>query len=270
MKRVLNYFSVITLFSLFLISCSTVPVTGRHQLSLIPSSQMIGMSFQEYGKFLKTHKVSTNQKQTALIRKVGRKIQHAVENYMADNHMSNELNGYKWEFNLIETKEANAWAMPGGKVVVYTGILPICKDENGIAVVMGHEISHAIAGHGRERMSQGLLAQLGGIGLAYALKNKPQQTQQLWMTAFGVGAQVGVLLPFSRVQESEADHLGLIFMSMAGYDPHAALNFWQRMAKAKGGKAPPEFLSTHPSDQTRINDIKKLLPEALSYYRKSK
>ena len=158
--------------------------------------------------------------------------------------------------------------MPGGKVVFYTGILPICKDEAGVATVMGHEIAHAIAEHGGERMSQGLLTQLGGMGLQLALQNEAELTQQLAMTGFGIGAQVGVILPFSRLHESEADHLGLIFMAMAGYNPNSAVNFWQRMAAEKGGQAPPEFLSTHPSDQTRINDLKKLIPEAMQYYKK--
>ena len=157
--------------------------------------------------------------------------------------------------------------MPGGKVVVYTGILPITKDENGLAVVLGHEIAHAVAKHGNERMSQGLIAQFGGMALSEAIKNKPAQTQQLWMAAFGLGAQVGVLLPFSRTQESEADHLGLIFMALAGYNPNGALDFWQRMS-AQGGSTPPEFLSDHPANDTRINDIKKELPEAMKYYNK--
>jgi predicted Zn-dependent protease len=156
--------------------------------------------------------------------------------------------------------------MPGGKVVFYEGILPICEDENGVAVVMGHEVAHAIAEHGNERMSQGLIAQLGGVALSEALKNEPQMTQQLWMTAYGLGAQVGVLLPFSRTQESEADRLGLIFMAIAGYNPHGAVEFWQRMAQ-QGGAQPPEFLSTHPAHNTRINNIKEYIPEAMEYYR---
>ncbi len=153
--------------------------------------------------------------------------------------------------------------------MIYTGILPITRDESGLAVVMGHEIAHAVAEHGNERMSQMLLTQLGGVALSKALEDKPEQTQQIWMTAFGLGAQVGVLLPYSRLHENEADHLGLIFMAMAGYDPNTAVGFWERMAKEKGGQAPPEFLSTHPSDQTRINKIKALIPEAMQYYKKS-
>lgn len=254
--------------SIFTHSCSTVPVTGRSQLHLIPSSQIMAMSFSQYDEFLKANKISQDAQQTAKVKNVGKKIQSAVERYFKENNMSEHLKGYNWEFNLVESQDVNAWCMPGGKVVFYTGILPICKDENGIAVVMGHEIAHAVAEHGGERMSQGLIAQLGGIGLSLALEKYPEQTQNLWMTAYGIGAQLGVLLPFSRLHESEADHLGLIFMAMAGFEPNYAVEFWQRMASQKSNSAPPEFLSTHPSDQTRINNLKKLMPEALQYYKK--
>jgi predicted Zn-dependent protease len=257
----------VILLSLLIAACSTVPVTGRRQLNLIPASQMLSMSFQQYGDFLKTNKVSASQSNTDLVKRVGRKIQGAVEKYFADNGMSDRLQGYQWEFNLVESSEVNAWCMPGGKVVVYTGILPVTGDETGLAVVLGHEIAHAVAEHGNERMSQRLLAQLGGAALDVALQNKPEQTRQLWMGAFGVGVQYGALLPFSRTQESEADHLGLIFMAMAGYDPNTAVSFWQRMS-AGGGQKPPEFMSTHPSDETRIAQIKQELPEALGYFKK--
>jgi len=261
------YFFVLASFPLFFWNCSTVPLTGRKQFSIIPNSSMLSMSASQYGDFLKSSKVSSTKKDTVMVKNVGRKIQAAVEQYMTQNNLSDRLSGYNWEFNLVESNEVNAWCMPGGKVVVYTGILPVTKDENGLAVVLGHEIAHAIAEHGNERMSQGLLAQLGGVALSEAIKNKPEQTKALWMGAFGLGAQYGALLPFSRVQESEADHLGLIFMAMAGYDPNGALEFWTRMSKLQGGKAPPEFLSTHPSDETRIAKIKEELPEALQYYR---
>ena len=249
------------------LACSTVPVTGRRQLNIIPESELNSMSFSQYDEFIKEHKLSDNAEQTAMVKRIGERIQGAVTQYMADKGMSARLKGYAWEFNLVEDSTINAWCMPGGKVVVYTGILPVTENENGLAVVMGHEIAHAIAEHGNERMSQGLIAQFGGMALAKAIEDKPEQTQNLFMTAFGVGAQLGVLLPYSRLQESEADHLGLIFMAMAGYDPNGAVEFWQRMANS-GGAAPPEFLSTHPSDQTRIDNIKKLLPEALTYYKK--
>jgi predicted Zn-dependent protease len=247
--------------------CATVPVTGRKQLNIIPGSTMLSMSLQQYDEVLKSSKLSQNQQQTQMVKRVGARIQHAVEQYFAEKNMSAELKNYAWEFNLVESKEENAWCMPGGKVVVYTGILPITRDETGLAVVMGHEIAHAIAGHGNERMSQGLLTELGGVALMKALEQKPEQTKQLWMTAFGAGTQLGVLLPYSRLQESEADHLGLIFMAMAGYDPGKAVEFWQRMASMKEGQSPPELLSTHPSDETRINKIKALIPEAMKYYK---
>lgn len=250
------------------VACATVPVTGRRQLSLIPSSNMLSMSAQQYDEFLKENPPSRDKAGTELVRKVGRNIQKAVEQYMKKQNQSGRLSGYKWEFNLVDSKDVNAWAMPGGKVVVYSGLLPVAQDETGLAVVLGHEIAHAIADHGGERMSQGLLAQMGGVALSVAMQDKPQQTQQLWMTAFGVGTQFGALLPFSRLQESEADHLGLIFMAMAGYDPKTAVDFWKRMSAQKGGGAPPQFLSTHPSDETRINKIREELPEANRYYKK--
>ena len=261
-------FVIMGVCAFLLTACSTVPITGRSQLNIIPGSSMLAKSLQQYDQFLKEHKVSTNQEQTRLVKRVGTKVQQAVEQYFANSGLSEHLSGYKWEFNLVEDKQVNAWCMPGGKVVVYTGILPIARTEAGSAVVMGHEIAHAIAEHGNERMSQGLLAQLGGVALSTAISTKPAATQQLWMTVYGVGAQYGAILPYGRLQESEADHLGLIFMAMAGYDPHEAVPFWERMSVQKGGKAPPEFLSTHPSDATRIENIKRLIPEVMEQYKK--
>ena len=253
---------------LLLTACSTVPVTGRSQLNLIPGSSMLSMSAQQYGTFLKENKLSQNQQQTATVKRVGSRIQDAVERYFAASGLQDYLKKYKWEFNLVEDKQVNAWCMPGGKVVVYTGIMPIARDDAGLAVVMGHEIAHAIAEHGNERMSQGLLTQLGGTALSTALSTQPDATRQLWMSVYGVGAQYGALMPYGRMQESEADHLGLVFMTMAGYDPNVAVAFWERMAAQKGGKASPEFLSTHPADATRIANIKRLIPEVLAKYRK--
>lgn len=254
--------------SLFLLSCSTVPITGRKHLNLIPAGEMLSMSYQQYGDFLKSNKLSTDQAQTELVKRVGARIQGAVERYFAEKGMSDQLKDYKWEVNLVESKEVNAWCMPGGKIVVYTGILPITQNEAGLAVVMGHEVAHAIAEHGNERMSQSLIAQLGAAGLSVALQSKPEETKNLWMQAYSVGAQYGALLPFSRTQESEADEIGLTFMAMAGYDPNEALTFWQRMADSSKGQKPPEFMSTHPSDETRIADIRKHIPEAMKYYHK--
>jgi predicted Zn-dependent protease len=247
------------------LSCTTVPITGRKQFIILPDYAMLSMSLQQYNEFLKTNKISSNQEQTQMVKKVGRKIQMAVEKYFTDKNMSYTLRDYKWEFNLIESEEKNAWAMPGGKVVVYEGILPITRDEAGLAVVMGHEIAHAIAKHGNERMSQGLIIQMGGMALTKAMAEKPEKTKRLWMTAFGVGAQFGVMLPFSRYQESEADHLGLVFMAIAGYDPNEAVEVWKRMSQMKEGQAPPEFLSTHPSDETRIRKIKETIPKVEQY-----
>lgn len=259
--------SIIAVIAIVLYSCSTVPITGRKQLNLIPDNEMLSMSFREYDQFLKENKLSHNQQEVNTVKTVGNKLAYAVEKYFNEKGQSGQLDGYKWEFHLVQNKEANAWCMPGGKVVVYTGILPITKTPAGLAVVLGHEIAHAVAKHGNERMSQALVAQLGGVALSEALKNKPAQTRNIWLAAYGIGSKVGVLLPYSRVQESEADHLGLIFMAIAGYDPHEALTFWQRMEKEQGGSSIPEFLSTHPSNQTRIEDIKKEIPEAMRYYR---
>ena len=261
-------FNLLVVLLLSLSACSTVPITGRSQLNLIPGSSMMSMSLQQYDEFLKEHKVSTDQQQTAMVKRVGANIQHAVERYFAASGLSQHLSDYKWEFNLVEDKQVNAWCMPGGKVVVYTGILPVARTDAGLAVVMGHEVAHAIAEHGNERMSQGLLAQMGGVALSTALSTKTAETQQLWMSVYGVGAQYGAILPYGRMQESEADHLGLIFMAMAGYDPNEAVTFWERMAAQKGGQAPPEFLSTHPSDATRIENIRRLIPEAMQQYKK--
>ena len=261
-------FSMIIVTALLLCSCATVPLTGRRQLDLIPAPVMLSMSFQQYDEFLKTNQVSSDQAQAQMVKSVGKRIQAAVEEYMAVNNISERLKGYQWEFNLFESPAMNAWCMPGGKVAVYTGLLPLTQDEAGLAVVIGHEVAHAVARHGDERMSQGLLTQLGGLSLSLALKEHPQATQELWMRVFGAGAQLGVLLPYSRLHEREADRLGLIFMAMAGYDPGAAVSFWERMSAAKQGARPPEFLSTHPSDRQRIEDIKKHLTEARGYYKK--
>ena len=268
MRRAIFSLVIAIITFLFIQSCSTVPLTGRSQLNMIPNNEMLAMSFQQYDQFLKENKLSTNQTEINMVKRIGGNIKSAVERYMRANNLSDRLNGYNWEFNLVENDQINAWCMPGGKVVVYTGILPVTNDEVGLAVVMGHEIAHAIAEHGNERMSQQLLQQVGAVGLIVAMKDEPVQTQAIWLSVYGVGTTVGIMLPYSRSQESEADHLGLIFMAMAGYDPHIAPEFWKRMAAGKQGASPPEFLSTHPSDQTRINDITAWIPEAMKYYQK--
>jgi predicted Zn-dependent protease len=263
-KRVI----VFSLLALFFYGCAKVAVTGRQQLSLVSSSEIIPMAEQQYDSVIRNSRLSNDARQTAMVKNVGTRIQKAVERYMSEHNASSDLNGFNWEFNLIDDpKTVNAWCMPGGKVAFYTGIMPICQDEAGVAVVMGHEIAHAIAHHAGERMSQGLLANglLGTLGAA--LGQNPTLTQQVFLQAVGVGAQLG-MLKFSRQQESEADHIGLIFMAMAGYDPHEAPKFWERMVAQSGGGQPPEWLSTHPSHGSRINDLNKEIPEAMKYYKK--
>jgi len=266
-KIMKNIFFISVIFFLFS-GCSSVPVTGRKQLSIVSASEMNSLGATSYKETLSSSKLSTNATQTAMIKRVGERISKAVEQYMAEKNMSSVVSGFQWEFNLIDDPNTvNAWCMPGGKVAFYTGILPVCQDEAGIAVVMGHEIAHAIANHSGERMSQELMVQLGGTALSTALQQKTEQTQQLALTVFGVGTQLGAILPYSRLHESEADKMGLIFMAMAGYDPNEAPKFWERMKAASGGSAPPQFLSTHPSDTKRITDLQAAMPEAMKYYK---
>lgn len=267
MKRVFAFLSGLSIVFLVFQSCSTVPLTGRRQVNLLPESELIAMGLTNYSEFLKENPPSSDAVNSELVKEVGNNIASAVQKYFADNRIESRLKGYAWEFNLVESQEANAWCMPGGKVVVYKGILPYTVDKNGLAVVISHEIAHAVARHGNERMSQQLLTQLGGIALSEALRTKPEETRSIFLTAYGLGSQVGVLLPYSRRHELEADMLGLIFMAMAGYDPQSAVSFWERMA-SMGGTRPPEFLSTHPSDETRIAKIKEAIPVAMKYYKK--
>jgi predicted Zn-dependent protease len=211
--------------------------------------------------------ISPDRSNGLLVREVGTRISTAVEFYFAANSMETRLDGYNWEYSLVESNVPNAFCLPGGKIVIYSGILPYTIDRNGLAVVISHEIAHAVARHGNERMSQQLLLQLGGVALNEAVKNKPEETKNIYNTVYGIGAQMGVMLPYSREHEYEADKIGLIFMALAGYDPQGAIIFWERMSKI-GGNKPPEFLSTHPSDANRINKIKEAMPEILQYYKK--
>jgi predicted Zn-dependent protease len=259
----------LVVFAILVSMCKTVPLTGRKGLKLISSQEINAMSFQQYDQLKQSEPLSNNTRQVQQVQQVGERIQKAIEAYLQANGHSELLDGFQWEFVLIESEQVNAFCMPGGKVAFYTGILPYCQDETGIAVVMGHEIAHAIAEHGNERMSQALLQQMGGITLGVAMKEQPAETQALFAAAYGLGSQYGVMLPFSRKHESEADELGLYFMAMAGYDPEAAPDFWLRMSKA-GGQKPPEFMSTHPADQTRANHLRKIMPKAKEYYEKSK
>lgn len=264
----IRYAVIFAFLGLILYACATVAVTGRSQLNLVSNAEIIPVVNQQYDSIIRNARLSSDARQTAMVKEVGRKIQNAVEKYMAQNNASAELEGFGWEFNLIDDpKTVNAWCMPGGKVAFYTGIMPICKDEAGVAVVMGHEVAHAIANHGRERMSQAMVANglLGTFGAAFG--QNPGLTKQLLLQAVGIGAQIG-MLRFSRQHESEADKIGLIFMAMAGYDPHEAPKFWERMSSQGGGAEPPEWLSTHPSHATRIKDLNDAIPEAMKYYRK--
>jgi len=248
-------------------SCQRVPVTGRKQLNLVPNALIQSMAFTEYDSFLTTtHVLPSNNYQTQMVNRVGTKIQAAVEAYMLTNNLSKQIKNFKWEYNLVDENVVNAWCMPGGKVVVYTGLLPVTQNETALAVVMGHEIAHAIARHGNERMSESLLIQMGGLVLEEALKDKKQETQIIFLGLYIVGSGLAVALPNSRMQESEADNLGLIFMSMAGYDPEEAISFWQRMANANTGSKLPEFLSTHPSDKTRLKKLSALIPDIKTKY----
>ncbi len=259
MKKTFSLLCVAFLF----IQCSTVPITGRKRVNFVSDAQILPMSFQQYNGFLKENssKVVSNTAKANEIKTVGKRIAGAVDRFMRANQMTSEANAYKWEFNLIEDKTVNAWCMPGGKVVFYTGILPICANTDGIAAVMGHEVAHAFAKHGQERMSSAQIQQLGGVAVAVGTAGKGQQKSQLWNMVYGLGSQLG-MLAFSRTHETEADKLGLVFMLMAGYRGEEAVNVWVRMGQKAGGSAPPEFLSTHPSNQTRIKNLKAYLPQA--------
>lgn len=255
-----------TLFCLLVTSCKTVPVTGRKQINLVPDAMITAMALTEYDSVVKNSATLTQHDVRAqMVTRVGTRIQQAVETYMQQNNMSKDLQNFKWDYNTIDAATVNAWCMPGGKVVVYTGLLPYTQNENALAVVMGHEIAHAIARHGNERLSQGLLINLGGMVLQEALKQKKSETQALFVGLYIIGSNLALALPNSRMQESEADKLGLIFAAMAGYNPDEAIPFWQRMAAANKNKV-PEFLSTHPSDETRIKKLSALIPEIKSKY----
>ena len=263
MKR----FLLFTMLSIFLTSCSSVLITGRKQLLLVSDAEVLSMSATAYKQFIDSVPASKDATNTALIKKVGKNISSAVANFLKNNGAAADTANYKWEFNLVVDSVVNAFCMPGGKVVFYEGILPKTLTETGIAVVMGHEVAHAVAKHSNERLSQQMLAQYGASITDILLSNKPAATRQTINILYGLGANVGVILPYSRKHEYEADRLGLIFMAMAGYDPNEAIGFWQRMA-ANSKSATLEILSTHPTDANRIAKLKELLPEALGYYKK--
>ncbi len=250
--------------TMLLTACSSVPLTGRKQLLLVSDSEVLSLSSTSFTEYMKTAKESTNKTNTALVVKVGKKIAAAVEAYLKANGLEAEVANYAWEFHLVQDTVPNAFCMPGGKIVVNEGILPYTKTETGLAVVLSHEVAHAVAKHSNERLSQQMVAQYGSNVLGAVLTGKSEKTTQLAQTVYGLGAQYGVMLPFSRKQELEADKMGLIVMAMAGYDVNQAIPFWERMAQSSGQK-PLEFMSTHPSDETRIAKIKAAIPEALKY-----
>ena len=269
-NRVYTLWSVgIVLFLCALLAaCATVPLTERKSLRLIPSSELLSLSDQQYTKVLNESKVSTNRQHVTMVTRVGKRIAGAAEDFLRESQAEDKIKDYQWEFNVIkDDKTANAWCMPGGKIAVYTGILPYTRNDTGLAVVLGHEVAHAIAEHGNERMSEALLAQMGAVALAVALEEEPEETQQLFMLAYGVTANVAFLLPYSRLHESEADRIGLTLMAKAGYNPNEAVRFWQTMSE-QGGSRPPTLLSTHPAPESRIEKIKSFIPEAMQHYKK--
>lgn len=245
-------------------SCGSVPLTGRKQLLLVSDTEVLSSSLTQYNDYIKTAKKSTSQSQTAMVKRVGQKIAEATEKYMAQSGMSNEIKNFSWEFSLIEDGQINAFCMPGGKIVVYTGLMKLITSDDELAVVIGHEVAHAVAKHSNERMSQQIVAEYGSHILNAALSEKNAALKSIAGTIYGIGTQYGVMLPFSRTHELEADYMGLILMTMAGYNPEVAINFWQKMSSGSTGKV-PEFMSTHPSDEHRINKIKEILPELVKY-----
>ncbi|MCR5863091.1 M48 family metallopeptidase [Flavobacterium sp. J372] len=245
-----------------ILACSTNPFTGNKDLNFVSNDQIFPTAFAQYDQFLKENKVIKGTPDAQRVVTVGQKIRAAAEKYLNANGYQGYLEGYQWEYNLVQDPAVNAWCMPGGKIVVYTGILPITKDEAGLATVMGHEVAHALVNHGAQRMSAGQLQQLGAVGVGVATSGQSTQAQQLWMQAYGVASEIGGTLPFSRKHENEADEIGLTLMAIAGYNPDRAVDFWKRMEANSGGGAPPEFLSTHPSGATRVANIQKNIPNA--------
>jgi len=244
------------------LSCATNPFTGNKTLALVPNSEIFPTSFAQYDQFLSEHKVLKNTANAEMITRVGQRIATAAERWLDANGYKGYLKDYKWEYNLVDDKAVNAWCMPGGKIVFYTGILPIAENETAIATIMGHEVAHALANHGQQRMSSGLLQQIGAVGVGVATSGKSTEAQQAWMQAYGVGSTVGVMLPFSRSHESQADEIGIKLMAVAGYNPEEAVELWKRMKASGGGEAPPEILSTHPSNDSRIANLAQLVPVA--------
>lgn len=258
----LKQITIVLSFFLMVVACKTNPFTGEKNLNFVPNSQIFPVSFQQYNQVLSESKVVTGTPEARMIKNVGDKIATAAERFLSANGHQGYLDDYRWEYNLLEDDQVNAWAMPGGKIAFYTGIMDIAKTEAGVAAIMAHEVAHALADHGAQRMSAAQLQAVGGAVVGAAVGGKSETTQQIINQAYGLGTGVGVMLPFSRGHETEADRIGLTLMAMAGYDPLEAADLWRRMKAKEDGQAPPEFLSTHPSSETRINNIEKWAPEA--------
>ncbi|MBC7829174.1 MAG: M48 family metallopeptidase [Chitinophagaceae bacterium] len=259
---------VIGAFISVLVACTQNAITGRNQLALLSETELQSMAVQEYRQFLSQAKVvsPSANKDAEMVRRVGQRLTAAITKYYSQQGLANELTGFQWEYNLVDAKEVNAWCMPGGKIVVYTGLLPVTQNEAALAVVVGHEIAHAVAKHGNERMSQAMVAEgIGTIGGAVTSGNS--KVNSIFNSIYGPGATIGILLPNSRKQELEADKFGLIFTAMSGYNPQEAIPLWERMQQMSNGQRPPEFLSTHPTEENRIARLRSLMPEALKYYK---
>tara|TARA_R110002049_G_scaffold76250_1_gene196068 strand:- start:15737 stop:16555 length:819 start_codon:yes stop_codon:yes gene_type:complete len=256
LKKIIGVFGLV----LLAVSCATNPFTGKKTMALVPNSQLFPTAFAQYDQFLTDNKVVKGTKDAEMVTRVGQRIAVAAERWLNANGYAGYLNDYKWEYNLVDDKTVNAWCMPGGKIVVYTGILPIAKNETGLAAIMGHEVAHALANHGQQRMSAGMLQQFGAVAGNIAIKD--EESRNAFNQYYGVGSQVGLMLPFSRSHETEADKIGLYIMAVAGYNPDEAAELWKRMKANSGGEAPPEFMSTHPSNDSRIANLTALAPKA--------
>ncbi len=264
-SRLILVLVIATLWS----SCARVPISGRRQMRLLPEGLLTEMAAANYQGFMDEHTVvPASDLRTQMVARTGENISVAVVDYLRETGKAKRVHDFEWEFQLVESEQVNAWAMPGGKIAIYTGILDLTRDEDGLAVVMSHEIAHAVARHGNERMSQQLMLMVGAVSLDVALREKPQLTREIFMLAYGVGGTLGTLA-YSRQHEYEADALGMTFMAMAGYDPSHAISFWERMLEYSGGAQIPEFLSTHPSNEARINAAREYLPEAMTYYQEN-
>ena len=257
-RRYIVAFMALTLF----LSCATNPFTGKKTMALVSNDELFAASFQQYDQFLNENNVVTGTSQAEMITRVGQRIAVAAERWLDANGYQGYLKNYEWEYKLVNDKTVNAWCMPGGKIVFYTGILPIAKNETGVAIIMGHEVAHALANHGQQRMSAGMLQQLGAMGVAVGTGNQDPQTQELWMQAYGAATTVGGMLPFSRSHEAEADKIGIYLAAIAGYNPYEAPKLWERMNANSGGQTPPEFMSTHPSNESRIQELQTMAPKA--------